>query len=99
MWIFSFYRKNSDIFMPYGPPAEEYRRRLSMEGNLLKSLPKIISGKTKLVAWMVSNCRKDSGRNDYVKELQKFINIDVYGKCGPLKCDNNDSNTCCKLHN
>ena len=38
------------------------------------------------VAWMVSVCKTQSKREDYVKELQKYIGVDVYGKCGPLAC-------------
>ena len=40
----------------------------------------------KLVAWMVSNCETNSERELYVQQLQEFIDIDVFGKCGPLEC-------------
>ena len=95
-FIFCFkQRMDSDIFMPYGPPADEYRRRLAIESELVKSLPQLINGKTKLVAWIVSNCGV-GGRESYVKELQKHIDVDIYGGCGK-KC-NNESNphACCK---
>ena len=82
--------------MPYGPPADEYRRRLSIESELVKSLPQLISGKTKLVAWIVSNCGDNSGRGSYVKELQRYIDVDIYGGCGK-KCNNQShSHACCK---
>ena len=42
--------------------------------------------KTRNVAWFVSNCRTQSRREDYVTELQKYIDVDVYGKCGNLSC-------------
>lgn len=42
--------------------------------------------KKKLVAWFVSHCKTHSDRESYVKELQKYISVDVYGACGPLKC-------------
>jgi len=40
-----------------------------------------------------------------VEELKKHIAIDIYGKCGSLKCDNKSNNVdnlnpptgCCKL--
>jgi hypothetical protein len=41
-----------------------------------------IKKKTKLSAWLVSNCKTHSEREEYAKELQKYINIDVYGACG-----------------
>ncbi|CAG8660197.1 22643_t:CDS:2 [Cetraspora pellucida] len=33
------------------------------------------------VAWVVSNCHPVNGRHYYVKELLKYIDIDIYGKC------------------
>jgi len=54
-------------------------------------LPKIpirnfAKGKTKRVAWFVSNCKAKNNRFEYVKELQKYITVDIYGGCGKLKC-------------
>ena len=44
-------------------------------------------GPRKPVAWLVSNCQTASHRELYVKELQKHVPVDVFGKCGePLKC-------------
>ena len=31
--------------------------------------------KTKIIAWFVSNCYSKSGREEYVKELQKYIEV------------------------
>ena len=45
--------------------------------------------KTRLVAWFVSICKSQSKREDFVKELQKYIKVDIYGDCGPLKCGSN----------
>lgn len=42
--------------------------------------------KKKLVAWFVSHCKTFSDRESYVKELQKYISVDIYGACGSLKC-------------
>ena len=41
--------------------------------------------KTKDILWMVSHCKTDSRREDYVKELQSHLStlsIDIMGKCG-----------------
>lgn len=35
-----------------------------------------------LVAIMFSNCGGSSDRAQYVKELQKHMNVDIYGFCG-----------------
>jgi glycoprotein 3-alpha-L-fucosyltransferase/alpha-1,3-fucosyltransferase len=39
------------------------------------------------VAWFVSVYPTQSRRENYVQELQKYIGVDVYGKCGNLSCD------------
>ena len=35
----------------------------------------------RLITWFVSNCQSFSGRNDYVEEMQKTVDVDIYGKC------------------
>ena len=54
-------------------------------------LPTQMPKKKKLVAWMVSKCETYSKRENYVKELQKYIEVDIYGHCGPLKCAKHDN--------
>jgi hypothetical protein len=42
--------------------------------------------KTKEIAWYVSsNCNAPSQRTKVIKEVQKFIKVDIYGHCGPFK--------------
>ncbi|XP_067950559.1 alpha-(1,3)-fucosyltransferase fut-1-like [Watersipora subatra] len=36
----------------------------------------------RLIAWMASNCVTSSRRETFVKELQKYIDVDVFGTCG-----------------
>jgi len=94
------------VVVPYGPSTvSEYKRRLANEDKILSFLSATVKNKTKLVAWIVSNCDATSGRGRYVEELKKHIAIDIYGKCGSLKCDNKSGNAdnfhpptgCCKL--
>lgn len=44
------------------------------------------TGKSRTVAWFVSHCRTSGLRERYVAELQKYIDVDIYGKCGPRYC-------------
>ncbi|XP_064093759.1 alpha-(1,3)-fucosyltransferase C-like [Macrobrachium nipponense] len=79
-WTFS-YVLDSDFPYPYDVV---YRRR--------KPLPEIdyqntTSKKTKLAAWFVTNCNAVSKRHLFVKELQKFMQVDIYGRCGTMSCD------------
>ena len=39
-----------------------------------------------MIAWFVSNCKALSKRGDYVDEIKKYIDVDVFGKCGDLNC-------------
>ena len=92
--VFDCYRRDSDIVMPYGPyAAEQYRKRLLLKmPKSEEELNSIVNKKTKGVAWIVSNCHSSSGREQYVNELKKFIQVDVYGSCGTFKCID-----CCEL--
>ncbi|XP_010178332.1 PREDICTED: galactoside 3(4)-L-fucosyltransferase-like [Mesitornis unicolor] len=71
------YRRDSDIFTPYG------ELQLLGQPQLLSIPPK-----TKLVAWVVSNWIVGSHRVKYYQELKKHIDVDVFGKHHlPLPCD------------
>ncbi|NXP78626.1 FUT3 fucosyltransferase, partial [Ramphastos sulfuratus] len=63
------YRKDSDIFTPYG--------ELQLLG---EPQPLSIPPKTKLVAWVVSNWVESSRRVRYYKELKNHIEVDIYGR-------------------
>ena len=39
---------------------------------------------------MVSHCETESKREDYVMQLGKYIEVDIYGKCGLPKCEKGD---------
>ena len=43
-------------------------------------------GRNKIVAWFVSHCNTQSQRLQYVKHLQRYMNVDIYGRCGTLHC-------------
>lgn len=81
------YRSDSDVPAKYG--------------FIMKSSPSqsqnydgILRRKTNNVVWLVSNCVTDSRREDYVKELQKYIDVHVYGSCGNYSCYPSQSSSC-----
>ena len=77
------HRLDSDISIPYGR-----FENVNQHPQLGQSMPvNVAIGKSKLVAWAVSNCKTPSRREQYVAELQKYIPVDIYGKCGNLTCD------------
>lgn len=79
-WRHSFnltatYRQESDLHWSYG------------EIKLKTAAPKpdylaIAHNKTKLAVWLVSNCKATSIRNEYVREMKKYIDVDIFGRCG-----------------
>ena len=91
-WIMS-YRMNSDVQLFYGridpdptvPKTMEEAQKL-MDASRLPSSRNYAASKTNLVAWMVSRCDSHNLRESYVRQLRKFIPVDVYGICGNLTC-------------
>lgn len=58
----------------------------------------MIKGKQKTAAWFVSHCNVISKRDNLTQSLQKFIDVDIYGKCGNLRCPRG-SNYCDSMLN
>lgn len=52
----------------------------------------MVEGKVGLAVQFVSNCHSYSRLEAYVRELRRYVPIDIYGKCGEFKCsgDNGD---------
>ncbi len=82
------YHHKSDVRIPFGAfvqkkdltPIERLfeKKHGNEENNTLLSVLK----KPKLVAWIVSHCKTPSQREKYVDELKKYIDIDIFGRCG-----------------
>ena len=86
-WIVS-YRTDSDIHTPYGKVIEcnrSWKQRHSFER------------KNKSIAWFVSHWKTPSDRETYVKILGKYIDVDIYSKCGPLRCKRFGNYSCYKM--
>lgn len=96
------YRQDSDIVFTYGRVQHLPHRNSPVhfipakDTSAYSTLSK--QKNKRLVAWFASNCNTASKRESYVKELQKYIPVDIYGKCGNGKftCPLN-SNACDKL--
>jgi alpha-1,3-fucosyltransferase len=101
-WTMS-YRWDSDLPRPYGwfqdRQSTEFYPSLPKswkpydEAEFLRWLPRQppafrqLARRPQKVAWVVSNCNAASGRDDYVRELQKYIPVDVFGRCSGTPCD------------
>lgn len=97
------YREDSDIYRPYGwfsssdSPSSPPSAPLSPSWRKPPPVQQIVtqnSSKTKLIAWIVSNCDTHSNREDYVEILKKYVQVDTFGACGKLTCSRTeDHNT------
>ena len=88
------YRLDSDVTVRYGrtEPFANRGNDINGEMHIHNKHDRYRNDSRKLVAWFVSNCNTHSKREDYVKELQKYIPVDIFGKCGPLQCPVNVTN-------
>ena len=85
-WSIS-YRQDADIQLRYGsirPLRHGVEDRRTRNGIRINKQSK--NGSSAIVAWMASHCATNSKREDYVRELRKYIDVDVYGKCGDFQC-------------
>ncbi|RWS22164.1 glycoprotein 3-alpha-L-fucosyltransferase A-like protein, partial [Leptotrombidium deliense] len=82
------YRFDSDIVTPYA--------KFVAFNNSVSTTTKVnyAKGKTKKVAWFVSNCNSNNNRLQYAQELNKYIEVDIYGICGTKRCSRSNGNHC-----
>ncbi|XP_018332675.1 alpha-(1,3)-fucosyltransferase C-like [Agrilus planipennis] len=73
------YRSDSDVFRPYSYILQ------NETDYVLPSVDSVMK-RDKLVAWFVSNCNSKSGRENFTRELQEYLPVDIYGDCGQYKC-------------
>ena len=81
------YRWDSSIVAPY-------EKWVPFNNNTKPIFKNFAKGKKKKCAIFVSNCETTNKRMHYVKELQKHIEVDIYGGCGTKVCDRSDENKC-----
>nr|XP_054930226.1 glycoprotein 3-alpha-L-fucosyltransferase A-like [Dermacentor andersoni] len=86
------YRKDSEIVTPYekfvlfDPLVKTIKRNFDYSQN-----------KSKMIAWFVSNCAASNRRLDYAHQLQKHIEVDIYGLCGTLDCPRSENERCYQM--
>ncbi|TRY79221.1 hypothetical protein TCAL_12521, partial [Tigriopus californicus] len=86
------YRTDSDVFSPYGSvrPKQEILDPEALQRHFdpdkLPANLRMAAERPGLVLWFVSNCHSNSLRETYVLELQKFIQVDIFGSCGRPGC-------------
>ena len=66
------------------PWSEETKKKQEM------ALRQIFRNKTRMAAVFISNCKSRSGRDRYIRQLKRLMDVDVFGRCGSLKCEDRD---------
>ena len=82
------YRRDADLYVPYTLML----KRSTVNPPYKPRIP--LAMKTKMALWPVSNCHADSARQDYVAELRRHMQLDIYGRCGDHKCSRSKGNSC-----
>ena len=85
-----FLRFDSDIIVHYGYLQE---RTVAVK----KNYTEIVAKKSRLAAWLVSNCQTHGLREKYVKLLTKHILVDSFGACSKSKCPRRFDNSCFEM--
>uniref|UniRef100_A0A915D296 Fucosyltransferase n=1 Tax=Ditylenchus dipsaci TaxID=166011 RepID=A0A915D296_9BILA len=85
------YRRNSDIFLPY----DSFQPIIPMVTDPQdiwqpEEVENKIKGKTKMLLQFVSNCKTSSGREKYVEQLKKFVEITDFGRCSGSVCSQDE---------
>ncbi|KFD61984.1 hypothetical protein M514_05683 [Trichuris suis] len=81
------FRRDSDLFSPFG----FYRPRKSPLNTPYTVWKSIALSKPKGAVWMGSFCHSPSKREVYVEKLKQYMELDIYGRCGYLKCPKTDT--------
>ncbi|XP_018012174.1 glycoprotein 3-alpha-L-fucosyltransferase A [Hyalella azteca] len=88
------YRHDSDLVAPY--------ERYMYHDPVIRQMNQTVNyaaGKSKQVAWFVSNCGARNNRLQYAKELGRYIGVDIYGACGTKRCPRSSSTRCFDMLN
>jgi len=97
-WTATF-RWDSTIVTPYAKfvPFPVSTDSMSVDQVFPATVKNYAVGKTRLVAWFVSNCFSRNERGAYVEELSRYLPVDVFGACGKLSCSRRDQNCWLRL--
>ena len=69
------YRTDSDV-------QESYGVLRTLETPVKRDYNNIFHEKTKFAVWIVSHCSTHSKREGFVREMQKYVAVDIFGRCG-----------------
>lgn len=81
----STFRSDSELPIPYGT-FTPFEHPVNVPFRA-----KELTDKENLIVWVASHCPlRTWNRTGFVHDLSRFLPVDIYGKCGPLRCDEFD---------
>ncbi|CAH1785021.1 unnamed protein product [Owenia fusiformis] len=104
-WTMTYYQ-HSTISIPYGKyikfsDSEKYPfLKSQIQEHKQRDMYKVNDErmtKDRQAAVFMSNCFSRNNRLGYIHDLQRYINVDVYGQCGDLSCSKLRENECSEL--
>lgn len=87
------YRRDSTLATPYGWWSDDGEEEEQDDD----SHADFVGVREPRVAWFVSNCNANNKRLEYARSLSKYYPVDIFGKCGELKCSRSDQSKCWKM--
>lgn len=91
-WTLS-YRRDADLFNPYS----FFTRRPHVDSQIGFD-DAVWKNKTRNLGWIVSHCGVESQRLKFGNELVKFLDVDIFGRCGKLHCPRGKWKECIEQH-
>ncbi len=100
------YRRDSNIHnaLPYGAlkrivnPPTDFPAKLNPDDKLPDPSSLLLNRKSNqkngLIIWFYSKCKTHGLREEYFRQLSKYIPVDIYGGCGNRTCLPRDSPEC-----
>uniref|UniRef100_A0A914PGW4 Fucosyltransferase n=1 Tax=Panagrolaimus davidi TaxID=227884 RepID=A0A914PGW4_9BILA len=81
------YRRDSTLWKPYDRFEKLIGQEKAEEFWTEKQISEKLSKKSKLAVQFVSHCETHSLREQFIKKLDKYINITTFGDCGNKTTD------------
>ena len=86
MFNYTFTYRNDSVL------SDAFGRLEKRKVPIIRDYDEMFESKDGDVAMFESNCDPPSRRQEYVKELMRYIKVDVYGRCGHHKCGKRNFN-------
>ncbi|XP_066974247.1 alpha-(1,3)-fucosyltransferase C-like [Macrobrachium rosenbergii] len=81
-----FYLRDSDVVFSHGFVVPKEDTHFLPRSWVIPPAMEAVNLTRKVAVTFISNCRSVSKRLQYIRRVQKYVQVDVYGRCGSLSC-------------